>query len=195
MGCKNCNDPCKKTVIDSKGEKGDKGPQGEKGDTGADGADGADGLSTLIIKEDVEKKPLAPTGTDGPINAMIGDGVFYIDVPEGEWILEFSALLGSDDNTLNKLFSYQIFEDADQSHTSSDSGDTALGVSERKEIVYDPDLNEHHSIYTTARVSFEGGARRYKVYYGYESGNEGVDEYFTNNMTLRAIKFQDVQVQ
>lgn len=186
--CQDCNDPCKKTVIDSKGEKGDKGPPGE------------DGISKLILKESVEKTPLSPTSTnadgDGIIEAMVRDGLFYIDVPEGDWVLEFAGMLGSDSTTGNNEFRYQIFEDQDAGSASFDAGDSALAVSERWELIHETDNLDRHSMYTTAHVSIPAGeTRRYKVYYGYADNESEVDEYYVNYLTIRAVKFQNVDVQ
>lgn len=186
MGCKNCNDPCKKTVIDSKGEKGDKGPQGEPG------TDGADGLSQLVLKEHVEKITLQETGDYSTLR-MIGDGTFYIDLEAGMWMVEFSAMLGSDSTQPNNRFEYMIQEDGDQSDTGGNANDILYPVSQRSEIIVDPDVDEHHSIYTTAYISVDAPTR-IKAYYAYAQANEA-DEYFVQYATLRAVKFQDVNEQ
>lgn len=187
-GGSGCN-KCSREVITKKGEKGDTGPKG------------ADGVSYLILKESSERTLLSPTSTnaegDGLIEAMVQDGSFYIDVSEGDWVLEFAGMLGSDSLTSNELFRYQIFEDSDSSSESADSsGDTALTVSERSELIHESNNEDEHSLYTTAYVSIpEGETRRYKVYYGYADNEAAKPEYYVNYLTLRAVKFQNVNLQ
>jgi hypothetical protein len=193
----NCGNTCQRTVIDSKGEKGDRGPQGPEGPAGTDGSDGADGLSQFEYKAVPGCYNASPTSVEANPNwEMVDPEVLYLDLPEGDWVIEYSAKLISISNDLNNEIYYSIAKDDDLTGTVKNSGDVVIPITERIEVIRDPDQGGGNSLYTRAHVTVPSGeTHRFKVFYSYIEDNDASDDYAFCENILSGTLYQNVNAQ
>jgi hypothetical protein len=191
----NCGNTCQRTVIDSKGEKGDRGPQGP---AGADGDAGADGVSQFEYRSVGEcyEAPPTDTGDTNPQWDIVHPEVLYLDLPEGDWVIEYSAKLIPISNDLNNDIYYSIAKDDDLTGTVKNSGDVVISITERVEVIKNPDEGGGHSLYTRAHVTVPSGdTHRFKVFYAYLADSDGSNDYAFCNNILSGTLYQNVNQQ